>query len=159
MSEDECLPLDPDVTDADLTPPAARPGLDVLAVIAVGGALGSLARWGLSQLFPHDGSGFPWATFDANVSGCLLLGVLMALIADVLPPSRYLRPFLGVGVLGGYTTFSTYLLDVRNLLASGAAGTAAGYLVGSLLAGTAAVWVGISAVRAFLLVRRWRVAG
>jgi len=158
MSEDDCLPMDPDVTDADLVPPAPRPGPDVLAVIAVGGALGSVARWGLSQLFPPDG-GFPWATFDANVSGCLLIGVLMTLIVDLFPPSRYLRPFLGVGVLGGYTTFSTYLLDVRNLLASGAAGTAAGYLVGSLLAGTAAVWVGIGAVRAVLRVRRWGAFG
>jgi len=125
---------------------------DVLAVIAAGGAVGSLARWGLTQLLPHPAGTFPWATFTANVSGCLLLGVLMVFVIQVWPPSRYVRPFLGVGVLGGYTTFSTYMLDARNLLVSGQAGLAGRYVAATLAAGLAAVWVGATCAR---LVVRW----
>jgi CrcB protein len=124
---------------------------DILAVIAAGGAAGSLARWGLTQLLPHPVGTFPWATFTANVSGCLLLGVLMVFVIEVWPPSRYVRPFLGVGVLGGYTTFSTYMLDTRALLVSGRAGLAGEYVFATLAAGLAAVWVGVTGAR--LLVR------
>ena len=74
--------------------------------------------------------GFPWATFIENVSGGFLLGVLMVFLLDVWLPHRYLRPFLGVGVLGGYTTFSTYMLESRDLLAGGRAATAFAYLAG-----------------------------
>jgi CrcB protein len=125
---------------------------DILAVIAAGGAIGSLARWGLTQLLPHPADAFPWATFTANVSGCLLLGVLMVFVIEVWPPSRYVRPFLGVGVLGGYTTFSSYMLDARTLLVSGHAGLAGRYVAATLAAGLAAVWVGVTSAR---LVVRW----
>jgi CrcB protein len=120
---------------------------DILAVIAAGGALGSLARWQLSQQLPHPVDAFPWATFEANITGCLLLGVLMVFVIDVWPPSRYLRPFLGVGVLGGFTTFSTYMLDTRGLLVAGHTTTAGAYLFGSLTAGLAAVWAGVTLAR------------
>lgn len=125
---------------------------DVLIVIAAGGAVGSLGRWGLTVLLPHPASAFPWATFTANVVGCLLLGALMVFVIEVWPPSRYLRPFLGVGVLGGFTTFSTYMLDARTLLVAGRTSLAGQYVFGSLVAGLVAVWVGIVATR--LLVRR-----
>jgi fluoride exporter len=124
---------------------------DILAVIATGGALDSLGRWGLGQAWPHSAGAFPWATFVANMTGCLLLGVLMVFVIEVLPPSRYLRPFLGVGVLGGFTTFSTYMLDARDLLVSGHSATAGEYVFGSLLCGLLAVWAGVGAAR--LLVR------
>jgi CrcB protein len=127
---------------------------DILAVIAAGGALGSLARWELSQLLPHSADAFPWATFDTNVSGCLLLGALMVFVLDVWPPSRYVRPFLGVGVLGGFTTFSTYMLDARGLLVAGRTATAGAYLFGSLVAGLAAVWVGVTLARLAILATR-----
>ena len=129
---------------------------DILAVIAAGGAVGSLARWGLAQALPHPATAFPWATFDANVSGCFALGVLMVFVADVWPPSRYLRPFLGVGVLGGYTTFSTYMLDTRALLLSGRGDLAGIYVVASLAAGLTAVWVGIVGVRTLVVLARHR---
>jgi CrcB protein len=122
---------------------------DILAVIAAGGAVGSLGRWGLTLALPHPTGTFPWATFTANVTGCFLLGVLMVLVIDVWPPSRYVRPFLGVGVLGGYTTFSTYMLDTRSLLVSGRAALAGAYVFGSLAAGLAAVWIGVTATRLF----------
>jgi CrcB protein len=127
---------------------------DILAVIAAGGAVGSLARWGVAQTLPHAGDAFPWATFDANVSGCFALGALMVLVAEVWPPSRYVRPFLGVGVLGGYTTFSTYMLDTRALLLSGRGDLAGIYVVASLAAGLTAVWVGIVGVRTLVVLAR-----
>jgi CrcB protein len=121
---------------------------DLLAVIALGGGLGGLARWSLTLLVHPAPGRFPWATFAANVSGCLLMGVLMVVVLEVARPSRYLRPFLAVGVLGGYTTFSTFMLDVHGLVAGGQAALAATYLLGSLLAGLVAVWVGALAARA-----------
>ena len=131
---------------------APRSRWDVLAVIAVGGAFGSLARYGVGELLPWRGDGFPWATFIENVSGGFALGFLMVLLLDVWAPHRYARPFLGVGVLGGYTTFSTYLLETRDLVAGDQAATAMAYLFGSLLVGLAAVWLGLGSAR--LMVRR-----
>jgi CrcB protein len=124
-----------------------RSHADVLAVISAGGALGSLGRWGVGELLPWSGTAFPWATFLVNVSGALALGVLMVLVVDVWPPRRYVRPFVGVGLLGGWTTFSTYVLEVRDLLAVGRPGTAFVYVGGSLVAGLVAVWLGIAAAR------------
>jgi CrcB protein len=129
---------------------------DVLLVISAGGALGSLARWGVGELLPWSGAEFPWATFVENVSGGLALGLLMVLLLDVWPPHRYLRPFLGVGLLGGYTTFSTFLLESRDLLVGGEVATAFTYLAGSVAAGLAAVWLGILAARAAVRVARHR---
>jgi fluoride exporter len=147
---EHALPLDPDVERS------ATPGVtwDVIAVIALGGALGSLARWALGQWIVAGPGGFPWATFAENVSGCLALGVLMVLVQEVWPAdgrARLLRPFAGVGVLGGWTTFSTYALDTRGLLASGHGGTATAYLVGSVLGGLLAVWAGISLTESLVL--------
>jgi CrcB protein len=129
---------------------------DIVLVIAVGGALGSLARWGVNQVLPSTATGFPWATLLENVTGGLALGALMTLILDVWPPNRYVRPFLGVGVLGGYTTFSTYMLDTHALLVAGRPGPAAAYLFGTLLSGLVAVWLGIVAARALVLSLRRR---
>jgi CrcB protein len=121
---------------------------DVLLVIGAGGALGSLARWAVNVVLPSAAGGFPWATWLENVSGGLVLGALMVLILDFWPPSRYLRPFVGVGVLGGYTTFSSYMLDAHRLLAEGHPATAVAYLFGTLLTGLVAVWAGVLGSRA-----------
>ncbi len=119
----------------------------VLAVISAGGVAGALARYGLAEAFPHAAQGFAWATFGINVSGCLLIGGLMVLVSDVWPTRRLLRPFLGTGVLGGYTTFSTYIIDIQQLLAAGAARTALAYLASTLLTALAAVYAGITLTR------------
>jgi fluoride exporter len=139
--------VDPDV---DLGDPRQRAELkpSVLAAIAVGGALGGLARHGLQIAFPV--RVFPWATFGINVSGCLLIGVLMVLIARRWPNVRLLRPFAGVGFLGGFTTFSTYILDVRNTVDTGRPGLALAYLAGTLLAAIVAVWAGMALTERFL---------
>src|SRR5919112_1175643 len=106
----------------------------VLAAVSAGGVIGACARHALNLAWPHPPGRFPWATFVINVSGCLLIGVLMVLITEVWSAHRLLRPFLGVGVLGGYTTFSAYAGDVQRLVAAGAAGTALLYLAGTVLA-------------------------
>lgn len=132
------LPVDSDVERAT----APHLSVQILLVIAVGGALGSLARWALDEWL--DSASFPWATLIENVTGSLALGVLMVLVVEVWPASRYLRPFVGVGLLGGWTTFSTYALDVRRLLADGEPARAVSYLAGTLVVGLLAVWLGIA---------------
>jgi len=136
--------------------PTLRGRWDLLLVIAVGGALGSLARWGLGELLPHEPDEIAWNTWLANVSGALPLGVLMVFVSDVWPPTRYVRPFLGVGVLGGFTTFSAYMLDARFLLVEGEPARAAVYVLGTLVSGLLAVWLGIVLARTTVVVARRR---
>jgi CrcB protein len=119
----------------------------VLASISAGGVAGALARYGVGVAYPHRPGTLPWATFGINVSGCLLIGALMVLVTDVWPAHRLLRPFLGTGLLGGYTTFSTYVVDAQRLLAAGRPGTALAYLAGTLFAALAAVYTGITLTR------------
>ncbi|MDX3109739.1 fluoride efflux transporter CrcB [Nonomuraea angiospora] len=135
-------PIDPDV---DLHIPAQRAELHwpVLAAIAAGGALGALARFGLQAALPAGPADFPWATFLINVSGCLLIGVLMVVITEVRPAHRLVRPFLGVGVLGGFTTFSTYAVDIQRAVEAGAPLTGLVYLAATLVAALAAVVAGM----------------
>lgn len=116
-----------------------RPAV-VLPLISAGGVLGALARHGLSVAWPHSPTGFPWATWTINVSGCFLIGVLMTSIARRRPHQRYLRPFLGVGFLGGYTTFSTSIVDLQ----PARPGTALAYLAATVLGALLAVWLGSS---------------
>lgn len=118
-----------------------------LAVVAAGGAIGATARFGLATAFPHGADAFAWATFGTNVSGCLLIGALMVLVTEVWPGHRLLRPFLGVGVLGGFTTFSTYVVEAQQALAAGAPRLALAYLGGTLLAALVAVFAGSAATR------------
>ncbi len=119
----------------------------VLAVISAGGVLGALARYGLGVAFGDRPGGFAWTTFGVNVSGCLLIGVLVVLATDVWATRRLLRPFVGTGVLGGYTTFSTYIVDFQQMLEAGAPRTALAYLGGTLLAALVAVYAGVATTR------------
>jgi CrcB protein len=122
-----------------------RPGdRGLLAAIAAGGAMGSLGRYGVARALPDEPGGFPWATFLVNVSGSLAMGVLFVWVLTMSRPHPWLRPFLGVGVLGGWTTFSTYALESRALVASGHGATALAYALGSLLLGLGAVGAGVS---------------
>ncbi|SDH74146.1 CrcB protein [Sinosporangium album] len=118
------------------------------AVIALGGALGVLARYGLGVLFPHPPAGFPWVTLAVNTVGSLLIGVLMTAITEVWSAPGWVRPLLGVGVLGGFTTFSTYVLDIGHMLVGGQAHLALAYLAATPVAALAAVWAGTAATRA-----------
>jgi len=119
-----------------------------LAAVSVGGAVGALARYGLGLVFPHDVGTLPWATFAINVSGCLLIGALVVLVTRWRAAHPLARPLLGTGVLGGYTTFSTYSVDAHQMLAAGRIGAAAAYVTGTLVAAVAATWLGMGLARA-----------
>lgn len=108
----------------------------------MGGALGSMARYGISRLMPlPDFQSFPWAVFLVNISGCLLIGVLNSLIPH---GERYLdwRLLLLTGLLGGYTTFSSFGLEFWQLTQNKATGIAVLYALGTTFAGLAAVFTG-----------------
>lgn len=119
----------------------------ILAVISAGGGLGSMARWALGAWWAHSPGEFPWSTYAINVVGSFLLAVLIVLVTEVWPRSTYIRPFLGVGVLGGFTTFSTYMLDVHELILDGRALRAGLYLAASLLSGLVSAWIGLVVTR------------
>jgi CrcB protein len=103
--------------------------VDVLAVIAVGGVVGAEARYGVGVLLPHAGDAWPWSTLLVNVSGCVLIGLLMVVITELTEAHRLIRPLLGVGLLGGYTTFSTATVETLTLLTAGRPAVAAAYVV------------------------------
>lgn len=149
MAQDAQDVVDPDV---DLRVPAHRREFvgrqaRVLGVIAAGGALGALARYGVGILLPTEPGRFPWGTFAINVSGCLLIGVLMVLVTDVFAGRPLLRPFVGVGALGGFTTFSTYANEIRGLLRPGSVPLAFAYLAGTLVCALLAVLLGMIVTR------------
>ena len=114
---------------------------------ALGGALGALARWGVATALTHSPGGWPWATLLVNLTGCLLMGALVAVLTARSPEPPWARPFLAVGVLGGYTTYSAFAVEVVGLVEAGAPVLAAGYVLVSLLGGVLAVAAGALAVR------------
>jgi CrcB protein len=116
---------------------------------ALGGALGALARWAVAVAFPSSPTGWPWATLLVNLTGCLLIGVLIAVLAARFPDAHWPRTFFGAGVLGGYTTFSAFAVEIVRLVEAGAAVPAAGYVVTSVLGGVLAVVAGALLGRAF----------
>ncbi|NUR73857.1 MAG: CrcB family protein [Hamadaea sp.] len=126
----------------------------VLGVISLGGVLGASARFGLTGVFPGPPGGFPWTVFAINVTGCLLIGALTVAVTDVWPAQRLVRPFLGTGVLGGYTTFSTYVVDAQHLIDRGRPGTALAYLGLTLIAALLATWAGVTVTRTLTARRR-----
>lgn len=114
----------------------------MFGAVALGGALGAAARYGIAVLWPRTPAGLPWATLVTNLLGCALIGVLMRITADRGRSTRLVGPLLGTGVLGGFTTFSTYAVEVRELLAAGRPGPALGYLFGTLAGALLAVRLG-----------------
>jgi len=112
--------------------------------VAFGGALGAMARYGLTQLFPLSKGQFPAATFIANTLGCFLMGAIyLFLMQKQLIPETW-RPFLAVGFLGAFTTFSTFSLEALLLWQSSHFTTAVVYLLATLFATIAAVIAGYS---------------
>lgn len=144
--------------DITLRPAGARRDrrheLQVVAAVSLGGAIGAVARYAISEAWPTTPETFPWATFVINVSGCVLIGVLMVVVTDVWRRQRLLRPFLGTGVLGGCTTFSGYALDIQRLLNTGHPTTALLYLAGTLIAALVGVWAAAHTTRRLVYRRR-----
>ncbi|MCD2466765.1 fluoride efflux transporter CrcB [Streptomyces sp. MBT42] len=143
-----------------------RAELPVVGVVAAGGALGASARYGAGLVWPTPEGAFPWTTFTVNVIGCALLGALMVLLTErptewsTAPPHPLLRPFLGTGFCGGFTTFSTYSLETERLLSAGDPTRGLLYLGGTLVSALAAVGAGAAGARAVHARRvRGRVGG
>jgi fluoride exporter len=122
----------------------------VVAVVALGGAAGAAARYGAGLLWPVAAGAFPWTTLGINAAGCAVIGVFMVVITEVWAAHRLVRPFFGTGVLGGFTTFSTYAVDVQRLVDGGRAGTGLLYLVVVPAVALAAVWAAAALTRRVL---------
>ncbi len=122
-------------------------------LVASGGAVGSWLRYCVGRawtlaLAPVRASGFPWSTLSVNVAGSLAMGLLtgwLARHADVAEPVRLL---LAVGLLGGFTTFSSFSLEAVTLIQSGQTGLAMTYIAASLIAGLLGMWLGLQLMRA-----------
>ena len=118
-----------------------------LAAIFAGGALGAVLRYGLEEAFAADPGTWPWGTFVANVVGAALLGYLATRLQERLPLSAYRRPFLGTGLCGALTTFSTVQLELLRMLDGRHLALAGGYAAASMLAGFLAVAAATNLVR------------
>jgi fluoride exporter len=148
------LPVDPDIADPVEQPsvgppthqiPHLPPG--VLVAIFVGGIVGGLTRYGIGRAWPPRSDGFPWDIFAINISGAFALAVLLVCVLEVLPQTHYVRPALGTGFLGAFTTFSSLAVASDQLLAHGHPGLAIGYVGGSLFGGMAAAALGLVVAR------------
>jgi CrcB protein len=152
LPESSAQPVDPDIDlhERGQRRELAKRPVAVLLAIAAGGAVGAVVRYGAGTVLLAGVGEWPWSTWIVNVSGCLLIGVLMALITEVWTTQQLLRPFLGVGVLGGYTTFSTAMVEVQQLVHAGEPGLGLLYLGGTVLAALVAVTAGWSGTNALL---------
>lgn len=121
----------------------------LLLAVAAGGAVGSVARFAVtSALGRWLGTGFPWGTLTVNVVGSFAMGFLVAAVAQRWSLSPEVRALLFTGLLGGFTTFSAFSLDLYTLVERGAWGSAALY-------GTSSVVVGVFGLVLGLMVARW----
>ena len=118
-----------------------------LAAIFAGGFVGAIARAGLVEALPHETSEWPWATFVANVLGALALGYFTTRLQERLPLTAYRRPFLGTGLCGALTTFSTMQLELVRMLEGGHQLLAVSYATTSVLVGFIAVLLATNLVR------------
>ena len=116
------------------------------ASVVAGGVIGTLARWWIEGVFPPAPPGFPWGTLVVNVTGAFALGVVGVVLIERVARSGHLRTFLGIGLLGSYTTFSTMALEGVRLIEASRPGLAAGYWVATLvlgqIAGAYGMWLG-----------------
>jgi CrcB protein len=120
-----------------------------ILIVAAGGALGSVARYGLSGLVHRYVQGtFPWGTLAVNVLGCLAIGVALHHIQDRQSLGPNARLFLTIGILGGFTTFSSFGYETVQLAAGGQWGAALGNILGNVALGLGAVWLGWIGARA-----------
>ncbi|MGV3480587.1 MAG: fluoride efflux transporter CrcB [Sphingobium sp.] len=120
-----------------------------LFLVMVGGALGSGARYGVGRAsLAVLGPGYPWGTLTVNLAGGFAMGLLAGLVSRFVSGEEW-RLLLGVGVLGGFTTFSAFSLEVANMIERGSIGTAALYAVVSVVGSVAALFIGLALARGF----------
>ncbi len=157
------IPIDPDLPVNEQAgarlPLKRRRGrraqMVVVMALGCGGVAGALGRYALSVAIPTGIEGFPWGTFLINVSGSAVLGFLLILLIEQFPRGRLARPVIGTGVLGAYTTFSTYMVDAVLLVRAGRPVTALAYVLASALVGLLVVWIGMTGARLVLRTERW----
>src|SRR5579871_510819 len=120
-----------------------EPGMPVIVGVALGGAVGASSRWLLDRFIErHTESVFPWSTFAINISGCLVIGIVAETLVDRHHLPAWVRVGLVVGVIGGYTTFSTFAQETFTLLRSNDVAVAMGYATASVVLGVLAVYAG-----------------
>lgn len=132
-----------------------RAQMVIVFALGCGGAIGAVARYAVSLAISPPTGQFPWGTFVINVSGSAVLGFLLLLLIEQFPKGRLVRPFVGSGVIGAYTTFSTLQVDTLLLIRHHQIGVAMTYVVGSLFAGLAAVWLGMKGARLIIRAEHW----
>ena len=122
--------------------------LPLLALVFVGGGIGSVCRYAMASALQRTFPGpFPTGTFWVNLAGCFAIGLVGALGLERAALSPEARTFLMVGILGGFTTFSAYTVETLGLLRVGQAPTALAYLFGTVILGLLATWTGIAVAR------------
>ena len=139
MHHDPLLPIDPDLERG-----SRRRDPRVLVAVAAGGMVGASARYAVARWLVVSPGRFPWATFWTNVAGSFALGVLLAVLLERARPHPYVRPFLATGVLGAFTTMSSYQIETALLLRDGHPATGVLYGVTSVVAGLLAAFAGIT---------------
>jgi len=113
-------------------------------LVGVGGFLGSVVRYiAVKAVDVRINQSFPYGTMAVNVIGCLLIGVVVGIVGRHQPGSENLRAFMGAGFCGGFTTFSAFALENQNLIAERMAAMAIVYVLGSVMAGIVAVFIGL----------------
>jgi fluoride exporter len=140
------LPLDPDAPALHLRPAG-------IGLVAVGGVVGTLSRYGLAVLAPSRAGSWPWGTFTANMVGALVLGALLEALARSGPDEGWrqrARLLVGTGFCGGLTTYSTFATEADLLVRSHDSGLAVAYLATSVIGGLLATVAGIA------VAARWR---
>ena len=151
------LPVDPDLDPLDPGEPSRehhralahtpRAHLGILGAIACGGFIGTLARYEVIRAWPTPQGHIPWSLLAINTSGALMIGLVLTALLERTAPTKYLRPFITTGVIGGWTTMSTLALGADSLLKSGEFAAGITYLLITLIGGAAAVFIGIQAGR------------
>ena len=120
-----------------------------LLLVMLGGAIGAGCRYGVGRLAAAQlGPGFPWGTFIVNLAGGFLAGALLSLLAAEGARAEPLRLFLGVGILGGFTTFSAFSAETAGMLQRGEPGLAAAYALSSVAGSVLMLFAGLWLARA-----------
>jgi CrcB protein len=145
------LPVDSDVDwEPVVGPPQPHLAPPVVAAVFVGGCAGGLARYGLTLALPASSTEWPWAVLIANVAGSFLLGLLLVLLLERWPSSTLVRPLLGTGFCGGFTTMSSVVVATDRLLADGHGVLALAYVATTAVTGLAAAGAGLLVGRTFV---------
>lgn len=122
--------------------------ISTIGAVAAGGAIGAVMRYGVNVLsFKHFGDGFPWATLSVNVIGSFAMGILIGVFAHFWQPSPEVKALLVTGLLGAFTTFSTFSLDVAALWERGAMAPIAIYIIASVVLSITALFAAMALIR------------